>query len=139
MEPTIRQGEKVAADMQPFQPKHGDLVIFAHDGIFLIKRVIGLSGDVVEGRNSKVFVNGKLREEKYVQHTAQAPLGRRTLEAFGPITVPEGKLFVAGDNRDYSLDSRDPEFGLVGTSEIEGKAIQIVKSSIPDREGKNLE
>lgn len=139
MEPTIRQGEKIAADMQPFQPRHGDLVIFTHDGTMLVKRVIGIAGDVVEGRDLKVFVNGKPLEERYVQHTAKAPLGVQTLETFGPTTVPDGKLFVAGDNRDYSLDSRDPRFGLVATSDIKGKAVQIVESAMPDRRGKNLE
>ena len=139
MEPTIKQGEKIAADMEPFQPTRGDLVIFVHDGTLLVKRVIGVAGDIVEGRDLKVFVNGKLLKEGYVQHIAKPPLGLPTLETFGPTTVPDGKLFVAGDNRDYSLDSRDPRFGLVGTSEIKGKAVQIVESPTPERQTKKLE
>lgn len=138
MEPTIRQGEKIAADMEPFQPKPGDLVIFAHNGILLVKRVIGVAGDVVEGRDLKVFVNGKLLKEEYVEHSAKPPLGLKTLETFGPTTVPDGKLFVAGDNRDYSLDSRDPQFGLVEASDVKGNAVQIVESPIPDRQGKKI-
>jgi signal peptidase I len=139
MEPTIRQGEKIAMDTRPFQPTRGDLVIFVHDGASLVKRVIGVAGDVVEGRDLKVFVNGNLLKEGYVQHTGKLPLGLKTLETFGPTTVPDGKLFVAGDNRDYSFDSRDPRFGLVGTSDIKGKAVQIVESPAPDRQGKKLE
>ena len=140
MEPTIRQGEKIAGDMQPFQPTRGDLVIFVHAGASWVKRVIGVAGDVVEGRDFKVFVNGKLLKEGYVQHTAKPPLGPglQMLETFGPITVPDGKLFVAGDNRDDSLDSRHPQFGLVATSDIKGKAVQIVESPTPERQGKKL-
>jgi signal peptidase I len=138
MEPSIRQGEKIAANMQPFQPSRGDLVIFVHDGQLVVKRVIGVAGDVVEGRDSKVFVNGKPLDEGYVQHTAKRPLGLKTLETFGPTTVPNDKTFVAGDNRDYSFDSRDPRFGLVTTSDIKGKPIQIVESPSPERQGKML-
>jgi signal peptidase I len=139
MEPTIRQGEKIAADMEPFQPTHGDLVIFVHEEILVVKRVIGIPRDVVEGHDFKVFVNGKLLKEEYVEHTAKLPLSLKTLETFGPITVPDGKLFVAGDNRDYSLDSRDPRFGLVEASDVKCKAVKIVQSSAPDRLGKKIE
>jgi len=133
------QGEKIAADMEPFQPTHGDLVIFAHEAILVVKRVIGIPGDVVEGHDLKVFVNGKLLKEEYVEHTTKPPLGRKALETFGPILVPDGKLFVAGDNRDYSLDSRDPRFGLVEVSDVKGKAVQIVQSPTPERFGKKIE
>ncbi len=139
MEPTIRQGEKISADLQPFQPAQGDVVIFVHDGILLVKRVIGIPRDVVEGHDLQVFVNGKLLKEEYVEHMAKPPLGLKTLETFGPIAVPEGKLFVAGDNRDYSLDSRDPQFGLVEVSDVKGKAVQIAQSPTPDRVGKKIE
>jgi signal peptidase I len=139
MEPTIRQGEKIAADMEPFQPKRGDLVIFVHDGILVVKRGIGIPRDVVEGHDLKVVVNGKLLKEEYVEHTAKQPLGFKTLDTFGPTTVPDGKLFVAGDNRDYSLDSRDPRFGLVDVADVKGKVVQIVQSASSDRVGKKIE
>jgi signal peptidase I len=138
MEPTIRQGEEIAADTEPFQPKRGDLVIFVHDGILVVKRVIGVPRDVLEGHDLRVFVNDKLLKEEYVEHTAKQPLGFKTLETFGPITVPNGKLFVAGDNRDYSLDSRDPRFGLIDAADVKGKAVQIVQSPSSDRVGKKI-
>jgi signal peptidase I len=133
MEPTIMQGEKITAEMRPFQPSSGDLIIFEREGQLLVKRVIGVSGDTVEGRNLQVFANGKLLEEPYVEHIGKRPLGLKSLETFGPVTVPAGKLFVAGDNRDYSFDSRDPSFGLISAADVKGKPVEIVQSASPDR------
>ena len=133
MEPTIMQGEKVAVEMRPFQPSHGDVVIFEHGGQLLVKRVIGLGGDTVEGRNLQVFANGKLLDEPYVEHIGKRPLGIKSLETFGPVMVPAGRLFVAGDNRDYSFDSRDPRFGVIAAADVKGKPVEIVQSTNPDR------
>ncbi len=138
MEPTILQGEKLSVEMRPFQPSRGDLIIFEHEGQLLVKRVIGQSGDIVEGRNLQIFVNGKLLEESYVEHIGKRPLGIKTLETFPPIKLPADKLFVAGDNRDYSFDSRDPRFGLISTAEIKGRPVAIVQSNNPQRVGKPL-
>ena len=80
-----------------------------------------------------------LLTEEYVEHTAKPPLGLKSLETFEPTTVPDGKLFVVGDNRDYSLDSRDPRFGLVEVSDVKGKAVEILQSPTPDRLGKKIE
>ena len=138
MEPTIKQGEKVAAEMHSFQPQRGDLVVLDHDGVVLVKRVIAIAGDVVEGRDLKIIVNGKVQDEAYVQHTGNRPLGLKTLETFGPITVSKGHVFVAGDNRDFSFDSRDPRFGLVAVSDIRGKPLRIVDSPDVARRGVSL-
>ena len=137
MEPTIRLGEKIAVDTQPFQPARGDLVIFLHDGASLVKRVIGVAGDVVEGRDLKVFVNGDLLKEGYVQHTGKRPLGLKTLETFGPTTVPNGKLFVAGDNRDYSFDSRDPRLALLGLPTSRARQFKSLNHQHLNGRGKN--
>jgi signal peptidase I len=135
MEPTIHKEEKFVAEMTTLEPSRGDLVIFQHERVLLVKRVIGVEGDVVEGRNLQVFVNGKLQQEPYVQHIGIRPLDPRTLETFGPLTVPPGKLFVAGDNRDYSYDSRDPHHGLISHDDIRGKPIRIVWSPLRQRIG----
>ena len=58
-------------------------MIFVHEQILVVKRVIGIPGDVVEGHDLKVFVNGKLLEEGYVEHIAKPPLGLKTLDTFG--------------------------------------------------------
>ncbi len=130
MEPTIMRGEKFTVQMEPFQPSRGDLVVFEHEGVLLVKRVIAVSGDTIQGRNNQVFLNGSLLNEPYIQHTGppQTPLG-----TFGPATVPAGKMFVAGDNRDCSFDSRKAEFGLVPMGDIKGRPVEIIESLNPQR------
>lgn len=138
MEPTILKGEKILANMEPFNPSAGDLVMFDYEGQLLVKRVVGIGGDVVAGRDLQVSVNGKALNEPYVQHTGKRPLGLKTLETFGPVTVPKGKLFVMGDNRDFSFDSRDPRFGLIPIESVKGRPKEIVQSSNPDRIHKTI-
>ncbi len=98
----------------------GDIVVFERpdegidDGINdLIKRVVGLEGERVEVRNSSLVINGTPLEESYIEEGETYP-------DFGPVTVPEGHVFVMGDNRDDSRDSR--AFGPVPESEIVGRA-----------------
>jgi signal peptidase I len=135
MEPTIFRGEKFRVEVGSFQPHVGDLVLFEHDGMLIVKRVLAVAGDVVEGRNARVFVNGKRIDEPYVQHIGK-PEG--PLQAFGPVRIPAGQLFVAGDNRDFSFDSRDPRFGLIHVSDVEGKPVEVMESPNPDRMHKKL-
>jgi signal peptidase I len=79
-----------------------------------IKRVIGLPGDTVEGRNGKVYVNGLELVEPYLH-------GNVTTSDFGPVKVPKGRLWLMGDNRDNSEDSR--VFGTVPESTVVGRAV----------------
>lgn len=106
-------------------PRKGDIIVFKYPKDpqrDFIKRVIATEGDVVEGRNKTIYLNGNPLTEPFVQHTdAAIQLDQR--DTFGPITVPEGKVFVMGDNRDASLDSRF--WGFVDRSEILGEGIII--------------
>ncbi|VAX26592.1 Signal peptidase I [hydrothermal vent metagenome] len=110
------------------EPQRGDVVVFKYpqdpDRDF-IKRVIGIGGDVVEGRNKIVYVNGKPLNEPYIQHTDNdiRTIGMDVRDNFGPLYVPKGKLFVMGDNRDQSYDSR--YWGFVDLSAVKGKAFII--------------
>ena len=98
--------------------------LFSKDNI--IKRVIGLPGETVEVKGKTVLVNGKALEEPYCQWIMDGfPEGD-----FGPATVPEGRVFLLGDNRDASKDSRFWEEGhFLEISRIKGRAIIIYWNS----------
>ncbi|MBD8134637.1 signal peptidase I [Bacillus sp. CFBP 13597] len=92
-----------------------------------IKRVIGLPGDHIEYKDDTLYINGKAYEEPYLdKYKNQMTSGMPLTESFkleditGSMTVPEGQLFLMGDNRQNSLDSR--EIGTISVDEIVGKA-----------------
>lgn len=85
------------------------------DGKRLVKRVIGVPGDVIDIKEGKVYINGDLHDEPYVKGVT-FPKGSKL-----PVEVPENMYFVMGDNRENSLDSRD--LGLIAKEKIEGKAV----------------
>jgi signal peptidase I len=106
-------------------PKPNDIVVFQYPknpDLDYIKRVIGVAGDTVEIRDKKVFVNGEPFNDQYgvfldpVIHPAT--LDPR--DNFGPVTVPAGKIFTIGDNRDNSYDGRF--WGFVDLKAVRGKA-----------------
>ncbi len=110
------------------EPQRRDVIVFIfpkNRKLDFIKRVIGLPGEVVEIRNKKVFINGVPLEEPYVQHTDPNILPREISprDNFGPVRVPPGHLFVMGDNRDQSHDSRF--WGFVPIRDVKGKAFII--------------
>ncbi len=109
-------------------PKRGDIIVFKYPedpSRDFIKRVIAIEGDIIEGRDKKIYVNGKELKEPYVRYSDSYihPPDLDPRDNFGPITVPKGKLFVMGDNRDQSYDSRF--WGFVDIKEVRGKALII--------------
>jgi len=167
MKPTLLEGDRIlvnrlAYDVKvPFtdislrhthEPKRGDVVVFSspRDGMRLVKRLVGLPGDVISMRSNRLFVNGEeavyepLREAKLYENlkdgqlvveesvlamahpAAVSVVGRSPLSNFGPIAVPEGQYFMMGDNRDYSADSR--VIGPVPRALLNGRVERILVS-----------
>lgn len=121
MVPTIQEGQFLLIDKLGYKmferPQRGDIVVFHPPnmaGQIYIKRVIGLPGEVVELRDGRVYVNGKPLGEAW--QTIPAPAAR-----WGPAQVGKDEVFVLGDNRPGSLDSR--YFGMLTRDRIIGRAV----------------
>ena len=121
MEPTLHEGQILVIAKVNYlfgDPARGDIVVLKDEleNKYLIKRAIGLPGEVIDIRNDKVYIN---REELKPDYT-KAPTHDN---GFVKSKVPEGKYFVMGDNRPHSRDSRSDTVGFVNRSNIVGKAV----------------
>ena len=110
------------------KPKRGDIIVFKFPedpNKDFIKRVIGVAGDVVEVRNKQVYINNMLLNHDHGIHTDPhiIPGVFQPRDNFGPVTVPPASLFVMGDNRDHSYDSRF--WGFVDLKVVKGKAFIV--------------
>jgi signal peptidase I len=120
-------------------PQRGDIVVFIYPNDRskdFIKRVIGVAGDKIEIKNKKIFINDKEYKDSYGIYSDSViyPASIQNRDNFGPVTVPPKSIFVMGDNRDESLDSRF--WGFVNFKDVEGKAFIIYWSW--NREDHNL-
>ena len=103
--------------------KQGDLIAINYNNKLLVRRVIALSGDVVNiDTDGYVFVNEKKLEENYIKNKKDNPLRD---EVF-PYTVPSEKVFVLGDNRAQAIDSRMRDLGCIDQDKIIGKVVMKV-------------
>lgn len=106
-------------------PVRGDIIIFEYPNdpsLDYIKRIVGVPGDVIEVREKQLYRNGQPVKEAFIRHSD--PEGIEPLrDNYAAVTVPEGKYFVMGDNRDNSLDSRF--WGFVDRNAIKAKAWRI--------------
>ena len=118
MEPTLTDGD-VLVLLNTNSYKGGQLCCVAWQNKLLIKRVIALSGDQVDiDQSGNVTVNGQALDEPYV---TEKSLGECDIEF--PYQVPEGKVFVMGDRRASSIDSRSSAIGCVGDDQIVGRVL----------------
>jgi signal peptidase I len=103
-------------------PQRGDIIVFIYPNdrsIDFIKRVIGIGGDKIEIKDKTIFINGTLFKDNTGIYTDTV----QQRNNFGPVTVPKDSLFVLGDNRDESMDSRF--WGFVDLKDVQGKAFII--------------
>jgi signal peptidase I len=99
-------------------PEQGEIVVFkATEDRDFIKRVIGVAGDEVRVDQRGVYVNGSLLDEPYVLERAR--------ESYGPVIVPPDTIFVMGDNRNNSMDSRHPNVGFIQLDVLKGMAMVV--------------
>lgn len=118
MEPTLHDGD-VLVLMNSKEYECGQLCCVAWQNKLLIKRVIGLPGDVIDmDEEGYVYINGEKIEEPYVTGRS---LGECDIDF--PYQVPDGKVFVMGDRRDSSIDSRSTAVGSLGEDQVVGRVL----------------
>jgi signal peptidase I len=143
MEPTLQIGDHILVNkfiygvkipfttIQLFpleNPQRGDVLVFIYPvdpSKDFIKRVVALGGDTVKLANKKLYINGVQVPDPHAVYADESALSGEVQKRdnFGPVTVPKGALFVLGDNRDRSLDSRF--WGFVPLEDVRGKAFLI--------------
>jgi len=143
MKPTLQIGDHILVNkfiygvkipyfrnmLIPFRdPKRGDIIVFIYPedrSKDFIKRVVGVSGDTIEIRNKTIYLNGLPYKDNFGVYleTFIIPGSIQPRDNFGPVTVPSKSVFVMGDNRDQSYDSRF--WGFVELRDVMGKAFII--------------
>lgn len=126
MQHTLESGDKIIVTKMGYQPKDGDVIVVgkSEEGYSkpIVKRVIATEGQTlkIDFENQQVIVDGKVLDEPYISS--------ETIEGTAeiPEVIPEGYVFVMGDNRYISMDSRYKDIGLVNVDDIVGKAVFVV-------------
>lgn len=121
MDSTLHDGQRLVLNLKAYakeEPDYKDIVVIEREDLsvqFLIKRVIGTPGDKVTIKDNQLYINDELIKEDYINEDMMTD----DLEIF----VPEDKVFVMGDNRNHSVDSRSVVIGLIDIDDIVGKAV----------------
>ena len=128
MVPTLQDGDRlmVLTSLLDDQYEYGDIVVLRKDTFLeepIVKRVIATEGQTVDidFASGDVYVDGELLEEDYINEPTYVEEGTQF-----PLTVPEGSIFVMGDNRNHSSDSRSSDLGTVDTRYVIGRAVFLL-------------
>lgn len=132
MVPTLTDGDRLFASRFMYTPEQGDIVVlepYLKEGsvkgklmfgrTLYIKRVIAVGGQTVDIRDNGVFIDGERYKEAYLYGNVHTYEGSLKM----PVEIPEGCVFVMGDNREHSKDSRDMSVGIIRNEQIVGKAV----------------
>ncbi|WP_242220692.1 signal peptidase I [Bacillus cereus group sp. BfR-BA-01380] len=128
MQPTLHEGDKVIVNKVAKQVDsydHGDVIVVKTDNYY-VKRIIGLPGDTIEMKNDQLYINNQLQKEPYLEKNKKyaKQLMVNLTEDFGPMKIPKNKIFVMGDNRLVSRDSRNA-LGLIDKDNVLGSLVAI--------------
>ena len=145
MAPTLQKGDHFLVKLARYNdrlPARGDIVIFPYPddrSVLFVKRILGLPGERIHIKDKIVFINDQRLDDPWGVRASEVTMpndiGPR--DNYGPVSIPEGHVFVMGDNRDFSQDSRF--WGFVDIKDIQGKALFIYWSDDLSRVGKQLE
>ena len=131
MYPTYKSGDVVLVNSLFYKnPKKNDIITFKLNNKYYIKRVIGVAGDTVDidYADGKIIINGEEQNEDYIYQ----PIKKKAEIEF-PQTVPEDMIFVLGDNRNNSNDSRSKKIGMIPINKIKGKVIVPIHTKNKER------
>ncbi|MDL2235281.1 signal peptidase I [Christensenellaceae bacterium OttesenSCG-928-L17] len=123
MYPTLVDGERMVVEKLSYtvrEPRHGEIIVCYYPGytVSCVKRVIGVPGDTVSIIDGRLYINGvELDESDYWNDYIHGGIV--------PHIVPEGSVFVVGDNRNRSTDSRNPDIGDIPYHKIEGRVVAV--------------
>ncbi len=139
MAPALLVGDHLMANMRIYKshkPQRGDIIIFEFPkdpSKEFIKRVIAIEGEKVELVNDKIYINDKLLDDRWGHYSTK---DHPDLDTFGPVVVPKDSLFVLGDNRNNSMDSR--HWGFLDIKKVKGKALYLYWAKNKSRIGMEL-
>lgn len=123
MQPTLKNNDVVILDKISYRftdIKRGDIVaLYYADTKYLIKRVVGLPGETISFNNNTLYIDDKMYNENYL--SKDTITDNFDLSTLGQNKIPEGMYLVLGDNRSNSMDSRNPDVGLIKKENIIGK------------------
>lgn len=124
MEPALKDGDKLVIDKLSYhfrEPERFDIVVFPQKiDVYYVKRIIGLPGETVQIQDGRIYIDGIALAENYGKEPMRAEYDMEL-----PVTLGENQYFVLGDNRNFSIDSRDASVGLISKNYIIGKVWKI--------------